>query len=187
MLRESQACNFEAVLERLKDTGLRCVCEYRALRRCADMLEESIILYGKLELHEKALHLLVHRLGDHKAAELYCHENTVSKDRPARQRLFMALLRVYLVPEAGKRDYTQEAINLLNGHLSDLDMAKAGPRTRDAGIHGAQVLELVPQSWSIGTIAKFLKRSVRISMHLHRTTQIEESLARCARRGVAVG
>ncbi len=46
------------------------------------------------------------------------------KERGARQELFMALLRVYLVPEQGKQEYTQEAINLLNGHLSDLDVAK---------------------------------------------------------------
>ena len=76
-------------------------------------------------MHEPALQLLVHRLGDHKGAELYCHENTRSSDRGARQKLFMALLRVYLVPETGKRSYTQEAINLLNSHLSDLDVAKA--------------------------------------------------------------
>ena len=41
-----------------------------------------------------------------------------------------------------------------------------------------QVLEAVPQTWSIGSISKFLKRAVRNSLHMQRMAQIEENLAR---------
>ena len=41
-----------------------------------------------------------------------------------------------------------------------------------------QVLSLVPPTWSIAVIAKFLTRSIRISMHTDRTMHIERGLAR---------
>jgi hypothetical protein len=90
----------------------------------------------------------------------------------------MALLRVYLVPEPGKKEYLPEAIALLNSHLADLDVAKVGPNMHMAHGSHAKVLALVPNKWSVGLISKFLKRSIRTSMHSSRTAQIEESLAR---------
>ena len=111
-----------------------------------------------------------------------CNSVLTLQDRATRQKLFMALLRVYLVPEPGKKEYVPEAIALLNSHLADLDVAKV----RDLRTYVlrpaydlAKVLALVPSKWSIGAISKFLKRSVRISMHAARTSHIEESLARC--------
>ncbi len=107
-----------------------------AWRNTADYYTECIIVFGKLGLHEQSLNVLVHRLGDHTAAERYCYEHTVAQvctrsygqsdmqDRPVRQKLFMSLLRVYLVPEPGKKEFIPEAINLLNSHLADLDVAK---------------------------------------------------------------
>lgn len=89
-----------------------------------------------------------------------------SQDRQTRQKLFLSLLRVYLVREPGRKDYTQQGIDLLNSYIADLD--------------AAQVLALVPADWSIGLVNSFLRRSVRRNLHEHRMTQVEKGLARQA-------
>eukprot|EP00042_Codosiga_hollandica_P045510 m.464015 g.464015 ORF g.464015 m.464015 type:complete len:882 (-) comp57045_c1_seq4:1987-4632(-) len=129
-----------------------------------DLYVELTILYGKLGEHEKAIHVLVHRLEDHKGAELYCLQHSSSTNRDERQRLFMCLLRVYLVPVAGEKEYSQQAMTLLNSHLADLNVA--------------EVLRMVPQDWTIRSVAKFLTRSVRDSIHTARSLMLEANLAR---------
>ena len=50
-------------------------------------------------------------------------DHLTTQERSARQGLFMSLLRVYLVPDVGHEQFVDEAIALLNSHLSDLDVA----------------------------------------------------------------
>ncbi|KAJ8299668.1 hypothetical protein KUTeg_023728 [Tegillarca granosa] len=63
-----------------------------------EMHAECAILYGKLEEHDKALRILVHKLKDFGGAENYCIVNSQGKDPSYRKRLFHALLSVYLDP-----------------------------------------------------------------------------------------
>ena len=41
-----------------------------------------------------------------------------------------------------------------------------------------KVLQLLPESWSVGLLAQFLTRAVRTSMHNSRMTRIERMMAR---------
>lgn len=131
--------------------------------RETDMHAECAILYGKLEEHDKALRILVHKLKDYSAAETYCLVN--AKDSAYKRKLFHVLLSVYLDPTYEKRDtLIAPAIALLNSNVAEFDSVK--------------VLQLLPENWSIGVLSQFLSRSIRRSMNLCRTKKIERMLAR---------
>lgn len=131
--------------------------------RETDMHAECAILYGKLEEHEKALKILVHKLKDYTAAETYCLVN--AKDGAYKRKLFHILLSVYLDPSYEKKDtLIAPAIALLNSNVAEFDSVK--------------VLQLLPENWSVGLLSQFLSRSVRRSMNLCRTKKIERMLAR---------
>lgn len=130
-----------------------------------DMHAECAILYGKLEDHEKALKILVHKLRDYGAAENYCVVNSEGRDRNYGKRLFHILLSVYLDPANEKKDLlVQPAINLLNSNVGDFDVAK--------------VIQIIPDNWSIALLSQFLKKAVRTNMHVQRMTRVERMMSR---------
>lgn len=124
---------------------------------------ESAILYGKLEEHEKALHILVHELKDFRAAEEYCMWNSENRDLQYRRRLFHMLLSVYLNPDSSDCALVMAAVDLLNNHAAEFD--------------AALVLQLVPDSWSVQLLSPFLAGAVRQSIHTKRMTQVALGLA----------
>ncbi|XP_064600183.1 transforming growth factor-beta receptor-associated protein 1-like [Liolophura sinensis] len=133
--------------------------------RETDMYAECAILYGKLEEHDKALRILVHKLKDYGGAENYCLVNSHGKEHSYRKRLFHILLNVYLDPNYERRDVLLgPAVALLNSNESDFDTVK--------------VLQALPDSWSVGLLSQFLSRATRKSMNHSRTTRIERMLAR---------
>jgi tetratricopeptide (TPR) repeat protein len=131
-----------------------------------DMHRECSVLYGRMEEHEKALGLLVHRLRDYPMAQEYCERYSEGKGRVYRQSLYQTLLRVYLQPldRSDQKILINPALSLLNAHGAQFD--------------AAQVLELLPHDWPVATVKAFLLRSVRGSMDAHRTGKIEYNLAR---------
>ncbi|XP_005488024.2 transforming growth factor-beta receptor-associated protein 1 [Zonotrichia albicollis] len=128
-----------------------------------DLHMESAILYGKLEEHEKALHILVHELKDFHAAEEYCVWNSEGRDLQYRRTLFHLLLSVYLAPGASDCALVVAAVDLLNNHATEFD----------AGL----VLQVVPDSWSVQLLSPFLAGAVRQSIHTKRMTQVALGLA----------
>nr|XP_009672123.1 PREDICTED: transforming growth factor-beta receptor-associated protein 1 isoform X2 [Struthio camelus australis] len=131
--------------------------------RGTDLHMESAILYGKLEEHEKALHILVHELKDFHAAEEYCIWNSENRGLQYRQRLFHMLLSVYLNTGTSDSALVMAAVDLLNNHAAEFD--------------AALVLQLVPDSWSVQLLSPFLAGAVRQSVHTKRMTQIALGLA----------
>ncbi|XP_046549254.1 transforming growth factor-beta receptor-associated protein 1-like [Haliotis rubra] len=130
-----------------------------------DMHAECAILYGKLEEHDKALRILVHKLKDFGAAENYCLVNSDGKEPSYRKRLFHILLSVYLDPSYERKDtLVAPAMALLNSNVADFDTNK--------------VLHLLPDHWSVGLLSQFLTLTVRKSMHCSRMTHIERMMAR---------
>ncbi|KAK7098537.1 transforming growth factor-beta receptor-associated protein 1-like [Littorina saxatilis] len=130
-----------------------------------DMHAECAILYGKLEEHDKALRILVHKLKDFGGAENYCLVNSEGKDPAYRKRLFHILLSVYLDPSYERRDtLITPAVTLLNSSVAEFDTIK--------------VLQLLPDNWSVGLLSQFLTRAVRSSMHNSRMTRIERMMSR---------
>lgn len=130
-----------------------------------DMHAECAILYGKLEEHDKALRILVHKLRDYGAAQNYCLVNSQGKEPSYRKRLFHILLGVYLDPNYERRDMlVTPAVALLNSSVAEFDTIK--------------VLQLLPDNWSVGLLSQFLTRAVRSSMHNSRMTRIERMMSR---------
>ncbi|XP_034613929.1 transforming growth factor-beta receptor-associated protein 1 [Trachemys scripta elegans] len=149
LLQKSDFYRIHFILDKIKGTDLHM---------------ERAILYGKLEEHDKALHILVHELKDFSAAEDYCIWSSESKDLPYRQRLFHMLLLVYLNPGSSDCELVMAAVDLLNNHAAEFDAAR--------------VLQLVPDSWSVQLLSPFLTRAMRESIHTKRMTQITLGLAK---------
>lgn len=125
---------------------------------------ESAILHGKLEEHEKALHILVHELKDFSAAEDYCLWRSEGRDPPYRQQLFHTLLAIYLSPGPSAPELAVAAVDLLNHHATEFD--------------ATQVLQLLPGTWSVQLLCPFLMGAMRDSIHTRRTTQVALGLAK---------
>ncbi|KAH1186873.1 transforming growth factor-beta receptor-associated protein 1 [Mauremys mutica] len=149
LLQKSDFYRVHFILDKIKGTDLHM---------------ERAILYGKLEEHDKALHILVHELKDFSAAEDYCIWSSESKDLPYRQRLFHMLLLVYLNPDSSDCELVMAAVDLLNNHAAEFDAAR--------------VLQLVPDSWSVQLLSPFLTGAMRESIHTKRMTQITLGLAK---------
>lgn len=136
---------------------------------CEKLLLERATLHGKLEEHDTALHILVHELKDFLSAEAYCIWASENQDAAYRQKLFHLLLGVYLDPQSqgtsagGGGELEMAAVDLLNRHGEVFD--------------AVQVLNLLPESWSLQLLRPFLGRAVRASMHACRTSQIALGLA----------
>uniref|UniRef100_A0A8D1GH03 Transforming growth factor beta receptor associated protein 1 n=1 Tax=Sus scrofa TaxID=9823 RepID=A0A8D1GH03_PIG len=149
LLQKSDSYRVHFLLDRIRGAGLPM---------------ESAILHGKLEQHEDALRILVHELADFPAAEDYCLWRSEGRDPPYRQRLFHLLLALYLGPGPSSTELTVAAVDLLNRHAAEFD--------------AAQVLQLLPGSWSVQLLCPFLTRAVRDSIHARRTTQVAVGLAK---------
>ncbi|XP_054830185.1 transforming growth factor-beta receptor-associated protein 1 isoform X3 [Eublepharis macularius] len=130
----------------------------------SDLHMECAILYGKLEEHDKALHILVHVLKDFAAAEDYCVWNSENKGIPYRRKLFHMLLMAYLNSSSAERELVMAAVDLLNSHAADFD--------------AALVLQLLPDSWSVQLLSSFLTGAMRESIHAQRMSQIALGLAK---------
>ncbi|XP_041114796.1 transforming growth factor-beta receptor-associated protein 1-like [Polyodon spathula] len=149
LLQQSCLYRVQLLLGKIKDTDLNLECA---------------ILYGKLEEHDKALHILVHQLKDFQAAEDYCSWNSEGRDLSYRQRLFHMLLALYMDPAAANDTLEMAAVDLLNNHAEVFDAVR--------------VLRLVPGNWSIQLLCPFLRGAMRESMHSKRMSQVALGLAK---------
>uniref|UniRef100_A0A8D0GP19 Vacuolar sorting protein 39/Transforming growth factor beta receptor-associated zinc finger domain-containing protein n=1 Tax=Sphenodon punctatus TaxID=8508 RepID=A0A8D0GP19_SPHPU len=148
LLQKSELYRIHFILDKISSTDLHM---------------EFAILYGKLEEHDKALHILVHELKDFTAAEDYCVWSSESKDLLYRQKLFHMLLSIYLNPGKSDSELVMAAVDLLNNHAAEFD--------------AALVLQLVPDSWSVQLLSPFLMGAMRESVHTTRMTRIALGLA----------
>uniref|UniRef100_A0A8D2D1X8 Transforming growth factor beta receptor associated protein 1 n=1 Tax=Sciurus vulgaris TaxID=55149 RepID=A0A8D2D1X8_SCIVU len=149
LLQKSNLYRVHFVIERIQGAGLPV---------------ERAILHGKLGEHGKALHILVHELGDFSAAEDYCLWSSEGQDAPCRRHLFHTLLAMYLRAGPSAQELTVAAVDLLNRHATEFD--------------ATQVLQLLPGSWSVQLLCPFLTGAMRDSVHARRTAQVALGLAR---------
>lgn len=138
------------------------------MENCEQLLLERATLHGKLEEHDKALNLLVHKLRDFSSAEAFCIWASSCRDSAYRQQLFHLLLGVYLngnqtAAEDCSGDMKMAAVDLLNRHGEVFDAVR--------------VLSVLPEGWSLQLLRPFLGRAVRASMHACRTSQISLGLS----------
>ena len=122
------------------------------------LVPETIILDGRARRHDNALQLLVHRLGDYDTAVSYCLRGGASIYTPSsgrrdsapttetQTRLFRVLLGEFLTI----------------GDLSDRVEQTGALLERFGGWFDVlEVLELIPDSWSVDVAAGFLVTSLR--------------------------
>ncbi|XP_047466279.1 transforming growth factor-beta receptor-associated protein 1 isoform X2 [Mugil cephalus] len=120
---------------------------------------EKAILLGRTGEHSKALQVLVHQEGDLQAAEAYCCRAAQGQDSQARQVLLLTLLQIYLA----SRDLAGAAVDLLNSHGRDFEVE--------------EVIQLLPESWSVQLVSRFLVGSLRASFHQKQMARLQRALA----------
>ncbi|CAL8273681.1 unnamed protein product [Merluccius merluccius] len=131
--------------------------------RATGLHAERAILLGRSGDHDQALRVLVHEARDPGAARDYCHR-AASRGEAAglRETLLLALLAAYLSSD----DLAGEAVEeLLLGEDSLRFPA------------GRAALELLPGSWSVGRVGRFLVGSLRGTLHQRRMVGVQRGLA----------
>ncbi|XP_061597424.1 transforming growth factor-beta receptor-associated protein 1 homolog isoform X1 [Cololabis saira] len=161
LLRESSLYRVQFVLGKMEN--------------CDQLLLERATLHGKLEEHDKALHILVHKLRDFPSAEAFCMWASSSRDSAYQKQLFHLLLGAYL---DGSTPGKPHAAATAGGDSGELDMAAVDLLNRHGEVFDAiRVLQMLPEGWSLQLLRPFLNRAIRASMHACRTSQIALGLA----------
>ena len=140
-----------------------------------DLVPESIILDGRQGRHKQALRLLTHGLGDYHTAVNYCllggasifHPSSGSAATAAPCQEEQAILFGYLLAEFFRiedvSDRLERTSELLERFGSWYDV-------RD-------VLELIPESWSVELVSGFLVSSFRRLLHERREATVAKALS----------
>ncbi|KAK0720368.1 hypothetical protein B0H67DRAFT_599874 [Lasiosphaeris hirsuta] len=138
------------------------------------LVPEAIILDGRAKRHEDALRLLVHRLGDYDTAVSYCLRGgaSIASAAPGRRdsiptretqtRLFRVLLTEFLAIDdlSDRVEQTGVLLERFGGWLDVLE-----------------VLELVPDSWSVDVAAGFLMAALRRLVRERQESMLARSLS----------
>lgn len=121
--------------------------------------KEKAILLGRAGRYSEALQLLVEG-HDTEAAEAFCVKAAQARDSQFRQTLFLTLLQIYL----NSKDLIGATVDLLSNN----------PEVFAA----EQVIRLLPDSWSVQLVSKFLFGSFRETLHRRRMTALQKALTR---------
>ena len=140
-----------------------------------DLVPESIILDGRQGRHRQALRLLTHGLGDYHTAVNYCLLGGASIFHPASGSTAMttpsqeeqAILFGYLLTEFLR---IEDASDRLERTSELLDRFGSWYDVRD-------VLELIPESWSVELASGFLISSFRRLVHERREAAVTKALS----------
>merc|ERR1711988_549608 len=124
------------------------------------LLEERVILYGKLGQHDSALRTIVHEMKDFSAAESYCAEFS----KQANEDLYLILFKVLLDMQSTKNRLSPQVFAFLDKHASKL--------------HPAKTLPLLPQDTPLCDMYQYLQKSIRSSSHTYREGQIIRNLSK---------
>lgn len=138
-----------------------------------ELVSESIILDGLQGRHREALRLLTHGLGDYDSAVRYClfggPRSTSSTgaltefaERPLQSGLFRHLLDEFLrIKDPIER--LERTSDILSRFSSWFDVR--------------EVLELVPDDWSVEIMSEFLARVFRVLMSQAREARVQRALS----------
>lgn len=168
LLGESHEYDFKAIGSRISKALPADKAEEQLL------VPEAIILDGRERKHEEALRLLVHRLGDFDTAVSYCLYGGASIYIPQSGRreslpseetqagLFRALLGEFLAIEdvSDRVEQTGALLERFGGWFDVMD-----------------VLELIPEEWSVDVVAGFLATALRRLVAERHETDIASRLS----------
>jgi hypothetical protein len=111
-----------------------------------NMPEERALLLSRVGEHVQALHIFVHRMGEERKAEDYCASVYHSGDENC-DDVYLALLKVYLVPQDPYRPRIEAAMRVLASHNDKMDTSK--------------VLDMLPPETTVSDLRQFLVASIR--------------------------
>lgn len=168
LLGESHEYDFKAIRARISKALPAVKAEEQLL------VPEAIILGGRERRHEEALRLLVHRLGDYDTAVSYClrggasiytphpgrRESMPSED--TQEGLFRALLHEFLAIE-DVSDRVEQTGALLEQFGGWFDIM--------------EVLQQIPDEWSVDVVAGFLMTALRKLVAERRETEVASKLS----------
>lgn len=137
-------------------------------------MPESIILDGRQGRHRQALRLLIHGLGDYHTAVNYCllggasifHPSSGSGSTPAPSQKEQAVLFGYLLTEFLRIEDPSDRLERTSELLERFGLWYD---IRD-------VLELIPDSWSVELVSGFLVSSFRQLIHERREVTVTKAL-----------
>ncbi|KAI8640536.1 vacuolar sorting protein 39 domain 2-domain-containing protein [Parasitella parasitica] len=161
-----------------------------ALVKAGPLDIEKVIVYGRMSKHKEALDILIHELCDFVGAETYCVTNGQStgvipatvplaekplpplilddeylspKSLNERRSLFTMLFKSYIAIKDSKL-MVARSMHLLNTQGFYLDTL--------------EVLDTIPEGWSVDMLQEFLIRSLRRSLDDYNESQIVLGLSR---------
>ncbi|CUA73702.1 O-methylsterigmatocystin oxidoreductase [Rhizoctonia solani] len=147
---------------------------------------ERAIIDGKLGHHRKALTILVHEVHDSVSAEVYCAlggvvippkvANSVGERRRMQSHALLVSVsgrRNVSVTEEKRRELLKTLMEVytLGGEATAIQTAQL-LNSQARNFDAVQVLEAIPESWSLSVISSFLERSLRRTMHESREGMI---------------
>lgn len=168
LLGESHEYDFKAIRARITKALPAAKAEEQLL------VPEAIILGGRERRHEEALRLLVHRLGDYDTAVSYCLRGGASIYTPhpgrresmptedTQEGLFRALLHEFLAIEDAN-DRVEQTGALLEQFGGWFDVM--------------EVLQQIPDEWSVDVVAGFLMTALRRLVAERRETEVASRLS----------
>ena len=140
-----------------------------------DLVPESIILDGRQGRHKQALRLLIHGLRDYHTAVNYCllggasifHPSSGSGATAAPSQKEQAILFGFLLTEFLRIEDTSDRLERTSELLERFGLWYD---VRD-------VLELIPESWSVELVSGFLVSSFRQIIHERREATVTKALS----------
>ncbi|KAI5454223.1 hypothetical protein NCC49_004285 [Naganishia albida] len=164
----------------------------KRLQSIDKLFYEKAIVYGRLERHDKALHLLAIRMRDSVSAETYCSQGGVvvppkiaraigtrmhdlepwvalgevgrrrkgTIEGEQRERLVMALLKVYMEDGSQAKNQTRALLNAQALHLDTIE-----------------VIDMIPPDWSVASMSDFFTRAMKRQLHDRATWRIIKAIS----------
>lgn len=140
-----------------------------------DLVPESIILDGRQGRHKQALRLLTHGLGDYHTAVNYCllggasifHPSSGSAAIAAPSQEEQAILFGYLLTEFLRIEDVSDRLERTSELLERFGL----------WYDVQNVLELIPESWSVELVSGFLVSSFRRLVHERREATVTKALS----------
>ncbi|CAE7215844.1 unnamed protein product [Rhizoctonia solani] len=167
-LQGSNLYNPRVVREKLQVPGANEIFAY-----------ENAIISGKMGHHRKALTTLVHEVQDSVSAEVYCAlggvvippkvASSVGERRGMQYHAWLVSMggrRNVPVTEEKRRELLKTLMEVytLGGEATAIQTAQL-LNSQARNFDAVQVLEAIPESWSLSVISSFLERSLRRTMH----------------------
>ncbi|XVE87296.1 hypothetical protein DITRI_Ditri18aG0106000 [Diplodiscus trichospermus] len=125
------------------------------------LFEERAILLGKMNQHELALSLYVHKLHAPELALAYCDRvyESVVHQQPVKSsgNIYLTLLQIYLNPQKTTKNFEKRITNLVSSPNASIPKAGSaasvkakGGRKKVASIEGAEDMRISPSSTDSG-------------------------------------